>query len=424
MTKHKTSRIRIYLAILTLFLVSVNVSQIGLMNHSRASASIGPISVVGVSWISGSVQPGEANEQLNVTIQNLNSFSITGVSEELNLTNSPLTNATGGIMATTYVPTPIPSGYAISTIFTLNIASNVTTVYPTPVHALLTVNYLNGADAPVSQTFSVSIFITAGAAQITITPLATNVQLGGTSTVSFLIGNSGKLPAISSTVFLKVVSGLIVLGNLSVSSIGTTINPGQNFVYNLNVTTGPGLGAGSYPGTLVVKYSDEFGVSHTTSLSVAINVLGLVNLVVQSQSITQNQDNLTVSGQVVNYGNTPADFVEITGTLNSSADGLLGTGTSFVGTIAPRSPAFFNFVIPYPSQTSALSTNVTFSFGYQINGKLGGSSSNPTPFTLLPASQLPQHPSQDLTHIIEGILIAVIIIVPIISFLYIRRTRR
>jgi len=515
---------------------------------AAAAAPQSPLNVIGAQWSFGSAQPGDNDAALNVTIQNLNSYSIFGVTEVMNLStvSSDLLNSTNGVTAKSYIPSgSVPMGGTGSATFRLNIpqANHVVN----PIRVPMTVYYLNLTGSLVSQSLTVPVFLTqatgltiAGAEwynsngvqgdpsdQMQVNVLNTNpfpihslsgtlhlniddfvsttgkesvanepgamqtipakslgalyflvdvepsagigavsltvslgyqdqwglvlnqsslisinvfgftsvsavathqtVSLNGQpSPVSFQVNNTGTAPIYSPRFVLSVPSPLTIASNSTFRAPALVLYPGQSVDYLASISAGPSAGLGAYSGTLTVTFTDQFGVSRSVNFATSFVVSGTTILHLEGVQITQSYGNVTVAGNIVDNGTSPASYMVINGTIGSvgsSQSAPLGTGSQYIGTVSPKTPSFFTFTIPVTSPSSSAPAKISFVMDYQnAQGQKQASSAN-TPFVLESASQLKPSSNPQYTVVLYA-LIAVVIVVVLVSFLYLRSSRR
>ncbi|MEM2961186.1 MAG: hypothetical protein QXU67_06240, partial [Candidatus Bathyarchaeia archaeon] len=116
--------------------------------------SDGPIDVVDVMWGTASnriaVGPGDKGVPLTITIQNIGSDVISGISMRLQL-RPPFTNLSNGLLASSYIPISLQPGQSASAQFMLNIDENAKTgEYIIP----LTIDYIVVEQKTISESSS------------------------------------------------------------------------------------------------------------------------------------------------------------------------------------------------------------------------------------------------------------------------------
>lgn len=396
---------------------------------TAAAFQSGPLIIAASSWSPAGSPPsggfvGDRGDRLYLQIVNNNAFQIRYLLGTISLDPKIMTNASGGTVATmnnfTVFGETINSGQLVSLDFTVNIAPNATAGLAPFNVSLSYQDISSGATLTQLTPSTIPIY---GLATVAVKPLTTSVQIVGTSDVSFLVSNLGLATMYTPSVLLSLPNGLIVTGNFTSPPITPDITPGSNASFSFNVVAGAKTSLGTYSGTVTVVYNDQFGNPHRSSFTVGIPVVGTISLVVQNEEIVQNLANLTVTGTIINFGTAAAILTQVNGYLNgsSSSAGITGSASSYLGTIAPRSPAFFTLIVPYSSQSSSKPSQFVLDLTYQNATRQTQVVTNSTSFVLLAASQLPQPPGIGQQLYIEIAILVVIIVVAIISILFYRR---
>lgn len=227
----------------------------------------------------------------------------------------------------------------------------------------LTVIYLDQSDTSRNQTASVGFVLVQPVTQVSVEALATDISVGQTSRVSFLISNTGTAPIYSPTFSLTVPQPLAVTSNSTYSRSGLTINPGQSVKFNANITNGPKTPEGAYICTLTVSHSDKFGNTHSSSFSMGIVAFGRIQFVVQDEQIVQNANGVEISGTLLNQGTASAFYAQITANVTGSSN--LGSGTTYVGEVDVNTPLPFSITVTHSPIESNMAARVTLSTTYQ-----------------------------------------------------------
>jgi hypothetical protein len=385
--------------------------------------------VTGESW-SGSMGtpnggfPGDRGDVLNLRITNTNQFSITSLLGEIDLNPQEMSNVSGGVLALSnesMSQSVLPDQSQVLS-FVLNISPNAT-IGELPIS--LSLNYQDLFSATVSQTAQVSVTIY-GLALATLVEVNQDTEMVGVSTVSFVVRNVGAAAMYSPAVKLRLPSSLVVTANFTTPTNLPQINPGGSETFSFNITAAAGATIATYPGTVLVTYDDQFGDPRNASFAVQITVVGTIDLVIQDEQIVQNIANVTVTGLIVNYGTAEAILTEAYGYMNKtgSLNQSLGSGSSYLGTISSKAPAFFSVVIPYSIQPVSQSVTLTIVFEYQNATRQISVVSNTTSFLLLGSKQLPQPPGRGQELAIGVGVSAVVIVAVVVSlFFYLRRRK-
>ena len=422
---------RNYVPVSLIFILTIaSLLPLGLQRVDSASAfQGGPLIIVSSSWSpAGSSSSGgfagDRGDRLFLQIVNNNAFQIRYLLGTISLSPNIMTNASGGTVATmnnfSVFAETINSGQLVSLDFTVNIAPNAT-IGLAPFNVSLSYQDVSSGST-LTQLTQTTIPIY-GLATVVVKSLATSVEIIGTSTVSFLVSNVGLATMYTPTVLLSLPNGLIVTGNFTSPPLTPDIKAGSNAIFSFNVTTGARASLGTYSGTVTVVYNDQFGNAHRSSFTVGIPVIGTISLVIQNQQIVQNLGNLTVTGTIINYGTAAAILTQVSGYLNgsSSAGAITGSASSYLGTISPRSPAFFTLIVPYPSQSSSHSVQFVLQLSYQNATRQTVATRNSTSFVLLSASQLPQTSGFKQELVIGIAIVVVVIVVAIVYILFYRK---
>ncbi len=188
-----------------------------------------------------------------------------------------------------------------------------------------------------SQTLPVVFVVTVPVTQVSASSVASQIDIGRISTVSFTISNTGTSPVYSPTFTLAVPSGLAVTSNSTVSMTGLLLAPGQSVIYGAGVATGPKTAEAAYPATLTVSYLDQFGNSHSSTFNVGLVAMGEIQLVVQNQKVSISGTTVSVTGTLLNEGLANAYYTQVTGTLTAGKT-RLATASSYVGEVDSNTP--------------------------------------------------------------------------------------
>jgi uncharacterized membrane protein len=424
-----------YSAIILTIMAIGSLLQFGIalpIAHSAsAQSSSTPIKIVSSNWWDSTTRKwggfvGDANDRLNLVINNSGTVAITHISAVITPdTPNALTNITGGS-----VIADDPSAYSrlltggsngtTSLNFSVDISSS-DSAGPLSINVYLTYSVSPNGPYNLNETVATSVPLYA-LPSISVHPVASTIQLGGTSKVSFEVADGAGSAINDPSVSLRFLtaSAIVVLGTYQINS-SSDIPVGSNSVYSFDVTTGPRTVAGTYPGTITLNYIDLEGNSRSADFPVGVTVGGGVDLVLQSSKIVQTLGNLTITGTLVNYGTAAAYYTRVSG--HVSASGIAGSSSSdFVGTIQARATAYFSIVVPYsPLPSSATRVSIVLQLAYQNSSGSALSFTNSTAFDLLPASQIPNAPGSEQILIIEAAIVAIVIIVAFFSALSFER---
>jgi len=188
-----------------------------------------------------------------------------------------------------------------------------------------------------TQTFPVALVVTIPVSAVSVSSLLTQVGVGKTSPLSFMISNSGTADVYSPTFALSAPSGFAVTTNATFSRSGLVLGPGKGVKYIANVTAGPKTAEGAYIATLTVSYEDQFGNSHSSTFNMGFVAVGGIQMVVQDESVEVNSTSVTVSGTLLNEGLANAYYTTVTGTLNSGST-QIATDSTYIGEVDSNTP--------------------------------------------------------------------------------------
>jgi hypothetical protein len=380
------------------------------------------LSIVTSNWPHNGGFQGDRNDTLDIQVINSNSFNVNSLVGTIVYNYSVLSSASGN-NATDFLSTPsvVGPGQTATLSFVVNVASDAPPG-PAPVDIYLSYRDQWGTSLNTTSSLYIEIY---GNPVVSIAQLSQSVQIIGTSTVSFFVRDVGATAMYSPSVSVNLPTGLTVTANFTKPSVIAEIVPGSGATFSFNVTAGKGISLGGYRGTLSVSYTNEFGTPNKATFTIAINVVGKIQLVVIRQQIVQTLTNITISGTILNYGTAPALATQVFAYLNETGSSSQGLGSAFtyIGTINPLTPSYFTITMSYPPQKSELATTITLRLVYENSTRITDSVANSTSFLLLPASQFAQPPGITQTALILVGLLSTIIITSVASFLYFR-TRR
>ena len=366
--------------------------------------------------------PGQANT-IPVTITNAGTGAAINIltSASVQAQDGSVENVSSAIIAKLE---PGSSTVVDVTLFVANASTGL------PITLDLAFAYSDAYGTPQSGSASLGLEVESAApafagVSLSVESLKNSVVAGGTSTVSFLVENSGTAAVYSPVYTLSVSQPLIIAANSS-SDIGAIINPGQSQTIYAGITASPGATSGIYSATVSIQFTNQHGVSDSLSFSVSILLSSPIQLVVQSEQVSQTASDITVTGNILNEGQSPAYYSSVSGYLNGTSAGQ----SDYVGEIDVNSPVPFSVTIPYQAQDNAGVGNITLAIQYKNSlGQMTNSSSGETaPLQslgqLLAASSTTTTPtSQGGPNLLELTLIGtvVLVVVGIAIFAVIRR---
>ena len=337
------------------------------LGFSVAAASLPDLEATSTA-ASTALIPGQANT-IPVTVSNTGTGAATDI-----LTSASVSAQDGSVesVSPTDIATLEPGSSTVVevTLFVANASAN------SPITLDLAFDYSDSYGTP--QTGSGSIELEVGAAapafagvSLSVESLENSVVAGETSTVSFVIENTGTVALYSPAYTLSVSQPLIIAANSS-STIGTVIEPGQNRTVYAGMTASPGATSGIYSATVSIQFTNQEGVSDTESFSVSVLLSGPIDLVIQSEQVSQTATGITVTGNVLNEGQSPAYYASVSGYVN----GTSANESDYVGEIDVNSPTPFSVTIPYQAQSNPGVGNITVTIQYKNSlGQAANSSS-------------------------------------------------
>lgn len=300
-----------------------------------------------------------------------------------------------------------------------------------PVALTFSTTYLNSYGVSGSEDKSLGFVITSQSDNVSLSviTLSNSVVAGTNSKVSFLVKNTGDSTMYSPTYTFSVSQPLVVAGNSTFSALGTSMAPGASQVFASLLTASPSSTSGIYQGDLKVTFEDQYGTSHTESYSVAINLAGLIQIVIQDEHFSQNLTTITVTGSLLNEGSSPAYYSSVSGRLNGS--GAAGE-PDYVGEVDVNSPVPFSVSIPYRAASGRGTGNVTILVQYRNSLGQASNSSSSSETRPLSASELQPLPAQSKpsnqggSSLLElvAIMVAVLVVAGVGATFVLRRRRR
>jgi hypothetical protein len=397
-----------------------------------------PLSIVATGWSgssngtvlalgSGGAQ-GDLEDFLIIQLNNPNPFSINSLTGTISYNINDMYNSTGGNTSVYSGSTPavVPPNSDATLSFPVNISPNAT-IGTVPI--IVSLSYQDPWFRALTQDAMTTAQIY-GAATVSINQVSSVIRAGQTSPISFVVTNIGTSPMYTPQLTLTLRSGMVVTGNTTSPARNPTINPGASTTFAFDITTASNFPVGTYHATAIVYYDNEFGIRERAGFSTSILVAGTIILSFQSVNVVQNYNNVSVIANVINYGTSGANLTKANAYLSTVPNGssssrvLLASTSAYVGTISPLAPSFFTIILPYTSKNVPMSANLTIVLSYENGTGVSLQSSNTTIVSLLPSSQLPQPPGLSQTEIIGGAVVAVIIIVLIVSYLFLKRGKK
>lgn len=298
----------------------------------------------------------------------------------------------------------------------------------------LTITFTDQFGGSYSQNFPVAFYVTAPVIQVSASSVLSQISIGKSSMVSFMIINSGTAPVYSPSFSLTVPSGIAVVSNSTFSTNGLVLTPGERVKYSANVTTGPKTAEGAYVATLTVGYLDQFGNAHSSTFSMGLVAVGGIQLVLQNERFSANGTSYSLTGTLLNEGLANAFYTEVTATLTAGTR-QLATASTYVGEVDVNTPLPVSVAgtIPEGALASANGTGtLTFTASYQndfgqalqfkTSERVSLSTGAPTGISTGATTTQVTFSAQSVDYIRYGGLIA-IFIVAIVTVAYVRRGR-
>ncbi len=296
----------------------------------------------------------------------------------------------------------------------------------------LTIAYTDQFGDTHTQTVPVAFVVTLPVLQVTVSSISSQIAVGKSSQVSFMVVNSGTAPVYSPTFSLTVPSGLAVTTNATFSRSGLVINPGQTVKYVANVTDGPKTAEGAYISSVTVSYADQFGNAHTQAFSLGLVAVGGIQMVIQNERFSKNGTSVSVTGTLLNEGLAIAYYTQVSATLLSGTT-QIGSATQYIGEVDPNTPLpiAMSFTVPSTATNGTgsleLTANYQNDFGQSLQFKnsvraplSGGSSTGASTGSTTGAAAGVSDTTVNLVR--YGLLIAILVALAAVV-IYVRRGR-
>jgi len=177
-----------------------------------------------------------------------------------------------------------------------------------------------------AETRAISLIFRAWTTPIIVSVTKSILTAGSFNEPTIAVANSGKAPVHSITINLSFLAA--TGAGAAAAGVSPIILPAGNQWYfdlllpNKNITFSPKIFASlnsmdnSYQAQLSVSYVDEYGISHVETMSLGFSVRGAINLEVFSSQVipraTVAGGNVTVTGDLMNTGNTRALYTTVT----------------------------------------------------------------------------------------------------------------
>ncbi|MEM3427765.1 MAG: NEW3 domain-containing protein [Nitrososphaerales archaeon] len=330
-----------------------DVKSIGLTVQSKPAS----FRVVDAVWGSPDLPilaaPGDKSITLSVTIQNCESYTISGLSSKLYLPDS-FTNTTGGSIASAYYPSTIPPSQYATLKFTLNVNANATLGF----HKFVLIpQYVEQGSLKQAQNVSVIVLLP-GRAELEVEADKQRLILGAENTIIFRIKNSGTAAAKDLQITLTPPSNIILLSTEDATKaleVGEVTTLRARIFVPQNIASGSGVVF-----TLRLSYlcanlirSEEKVLSFITSSSSSSS--GLLNVRTASSSLVSGSVN-DVDVQITNNLSRPIQ--NITATLSSPSASMLVDKAQYSEVIQPKQTIRLKFSVTVPKSVG--DSNILF----------------------------------------------------------------
>jgi hypothetical protein len=449
-----------------------------------------PISVVDVTWGIPpnrlSAGPGDRAVPLTITVQNLGSDVISGISMTLKL-SPPFSNLTGGILASSYISMAMQPGQSASTQFMLNVADDALIgEYGLP----LSINYVTVKQIAATGSYSSSYSSTNGytststsskvgsssstqdqvsstsSSQISNSSSTTNyivqrstaeeevaIWLPGKTTfevvspVSVLTaGQVNPMPIIIKNTGTGSANSLTISISLGSSALSSTTAPlviegsdtiwhAQNLQANSSITLNPQIFASTnamgnaYQLQVSLNYRDAVGTAQSEVHTLGFSVQGSITIVVQSVFISPAPvgagGNITISGNLLNEGNVAAMYMNATAIIKPPFEALDGSSI-YLGELDPNTPLPFSISMRVLGDTENGTYPLNVLFYYKDS--MGNTQSLERAFDVTVSGVYqppkPQVRTEFFLFTRLGLITLIIIIVAIIAIAYVLMSRR
>jgi len=178
---------------------------------------------------------------------------------------------------------------------------------------------------------------------------------------------------------------------------------------------------------VTITYLGQTGTEMSATFISGLVLVGTIDLVVQSPQVTQGNTTLSVSGEILNEGFSSAYYASVTGSIG----GARGTSQAdYVGEIDPNTPVPFSLTIPYTPGRSAVNAKILVNVAFKDSLGTTGIYNSTIQTTLAAESFTGSSTSStgsssgvDLFTILELGVIAALVVMAVVGFIYIRRSR-
>jgi hypothetical protein len=301
-----------------------------------------------------------------------------------------------------------------------------------PLELSFSITYVNGQGVPGSYTQNVGFYTTGSNSSlpgvvVSVSPIRNEVGAGTPSVVSFKVENVGTTSLGSPVLSLSVSSPLVVLQNSSYAVPNGILQSGESVTYESLVGSSTSASPGYYPVSVTITYLGQSGTEMSATFTSGLVLTGTIELVIQSPQVTQGNTTLSVSGEILNEGFSSAYYASVTGAMSGAR---ATSQADYVGEIDPNTPVPFSLTLPYTPGRSALNAKILVNVAFKDSLGTTGTYNSTIQTTLAPVSTTGSSSSAggsssgvDLFTILELGVIAALIVMAVVGFIYIRRSR-
>jgi hypothetical protein len=373
-----------------------------------------PIDVVDVFWGIApnriAVGPGDKAVPLTVTVQNIGSDIISGISMQLEL-QPPFTNLTNGRLASSYIPASIQPGQSASAQFMLNVADDARIgeyVIPLAIDYLVveqktktessttqdsstssstssstesSIGKSSTSQSQKSSTSSTQTSTSTSSTTFSVQRRASTVDVGiwlPGKTIIEVFSDVKVLTAGQTNIFPIVLKNVGSAGanslKISVSFQPSTLGSSpiviqgpksewyvQDLPAGSNLTFVPEIFASTeaieraYQIQVSLSYRDAVGTVRSEIYSLGISIQGSIKIVVQSAYISPTPvgsgGNFTIAGDVLNEGNVAAMYVNASALISPPFESIDGSSI-YLGELDPNTPLPFSLSLKISNGTA------------------------------------------------------------------------
>lgn len=370
-----------------------------------------------------SLVPGSTNE-VPLTLTNLGSGSLFQIHTQ--------TSSSSQVSILTQFPTVAELGPNSSTTASIEIYIP-STLANSPLELTLATSYTTALGIAGSSTQTLGLYTENANASIpnvivSVSPLKSELSVGTQSVVSYDVENVGAAPLDSVVLSLALSSPLVVIQNSSYALPRGVLDPGDSVVYQAVVGSSTSASPGYYSASVTVSYVDQSGTEKSATFSSGLMLTGMIELIFQSTQVSQGNTTLSVSGEILDEGFSSAYYASVGGSISGTSS---TSQPDYVGEIDPNTPVPFSLTLPYTPSATAKSISVNVGVTYKDSLGVAGAYNASIPTTLSPVTSLlgsrtstsGSSTGVDLFTYLEVAVIAVLIVVGVAGYVYVRRNR-